>query len=225
MKYDLGIVGGLGPLASCYFYELITKKTKVNKDQDHLNIIILSDAKTPDRTSYILDNKKENPYPYLLNDCKTLQKLGCKLICIPCNTSVYFHDKLQKNLNIKLNNIIENTIEFIKNNNYKKVAIMATTGTINSNLYQTYLQKNNIQFILPNQENVMKIIYNYVKQGKKVPKDLWDKTVETLNVDAIILGCTELSILKKDFKLNDKYIDPLEIEADNVLKFFNKERL
>ena len=46
----------------------------------------------------------------------------------------------------------------------------------------------------------MKIIYNYVKQGKQVPKDLWDKTVETLNVDAIILGCTELSILKKDFK-------------------------
>ena len=45
-------------------------KTKVNKDQDHLNIIILSDAKTPDRTSYILDNKNENPYPYLLNDCK-----------------------------------------------------------------------------------------------------------------------------------------------------------
>ena len=121
--------------------------------------------------------------------------------------------------------MIENTIEFIKNNNYKKVAIMATTGTINSNLYQTYLQKNNIQFVLPNQKNVMKIIYNYVKQGKQVPKDLWDKTVETLNVDAIILGCTELSILKKDFKLNDKYIDPLEIETDKVLKFFNKERL
>ena len=90
MNYDLGIIGGLGPYASSYFYELITKKTKAQKDQEHLNIIILSHAKTPDRTAYILDNSKENPYPYLLKDCKILEKLGCKLISIPCNTSTYF---------------------------------------------------------------------------------------------------------------------------------------
>ena len=57
--YELGIIGGLGPLASSYFYQIITQKTKANKDQDHLNIIILSDAKTPDRTNYILDKTNE----------------------------------------------------------------------------------------------------------------------------------------------------------------------
>lgn len=222
MKYDLGIVGGLGPLASAYFYKLITEKTKADKDQEHLNIIILSDAKTPDRTNYILDNTKENPYPYLLNDCKILEKLGCKLISIPCNTSAFFHEALRKNISIPISNMIENTVKYIKEKNYKNVALLATTGTINSNLYQNYLDKYKINYILPNQENVMKIIYDYIKKGKKVPLNLWKETTN-LKVECFILGCTELSTLKETFNLKENFIDPLEIEAINILNFFNKE--
>ncbi len=224
MNYELGIVGGLGPLASCYFYKLITEKTKATKDQDHLNIIILSDAKKPDRTTYILDNTKEKPYPYLLKDCQTLEKLGCKLISIPCNTSSYFHDKLKQNINIPISNMIENTANYIKNK-YKTAAILATTGTITSKLYQNALEKNGIKYVLPNQKNVMKIIYDYVKQGKEVPITLLQDTIKDLNCDCYILGCTELSILKRKLKLNDKFIDPLEIEAEKILDFFGKERL
>ena len=225
MKYDLGIVGGLGPLASAYFYELITKKTKALKDQDHLNIVILSDAKTPDRTEYILDNSKESPYPYLLNDCMTLEKLGCKMISIPCNTSVYFHDEVQSKINIPISNMIENTVNFINKNNYKRACLMATSGTISSNLYQRYLNDANIDYVLPNQDNVMKIIYNYIKQGKAVPTNLWEDTINDIDVDCFILGCTELSILKERFNLDNRFIDPLEVEADRILKFFGKERV
>ena len=224
MNYELGIIGGLGPLASSYFYKIITEKTKANKDQDHLNIIILSDAKTPDRTSYILDNTKKSPYPYLLNDCKILEKLGCKMISIPCNTSTYFHEKLQKQINIPISNMIENTANHIKEKGYHKTAILATEGTIKSNLYQQALENNKIKYTLPNEEKVMSIIYDYVKKGKKVPKNLWEETIKNLDCDCYILGCTELSILKETFNLNEKFIDPLEIEAEKILKFFNKER-
>lgn len=224
MNYELGIIGGLGPLASCYFYKLITEKTKANKDQDHLNIIILSDAKTPDRTEYILDNTKESPYPYLLRDCQTLEKLGCKLISIPCNTSSYFHEELKKHINIPISNMIENTTNYIKDK-YKTAAILATTGTITSKLYQNALEKNGIKYVFPNQENVMTIIYDYIKQGKEVPLTLLNDTIKDLNCDCYILGCTELSILKEKLNLNDNFIDPLEIEAEKILDFFGKERL
>lgn len=225
MNYELGIIGGLGPLASSYFYKIITEKTKANKDQDHLNIIILSDAKTPDRTAYILDNTKDSPYPNLLKDCQTLEKLGCKMISIPCNTSTYFHKELQNQINIPISNMIENTADYIKEKGYHKTAILATKGTIQSNLYQQSLEKNNINYILPDEEKVMSIIYDYVKKGKKVPKTLWEDTIKNLNCDCYILGCTELSILKETFNLNEKFIDPLEIEAEKILKFFNKERV
>ena len=222
MKYDLGIVGGLGPLASSYLYEMITKKTKANKDQEHLNIALLSYASTPDRTSYILNKSDKSPYPYLLENCRLLEKLGVKMISIPCNTSCYFHEKLQKEINIPINNIIKNTVNYVKEKKYKKVAILATTGTIKSNLYQNELEKQKIEFCLPNQDKVMKIIYDYVKSGKEVPINLMNDIIENINADAYILGCTELSILKSKLNLNDKFIDPLEIETENILKYFNK---
>ena len=222
MKYDLGIVGGLGPLASSLLYETITKNTNANVDQYHLNICLLSHASIPDRTAFILGKSVDNPYPYLLEDCKTLEKMGVKKISIPCNTSCYFHEKLQKEISVPINNIVKNTVEFVCKSGYKNVAIMATSGTIQSNLYQSELKKHNISYTLPNQEKVMEIIYDYVKKGKDVPKTLFDEIVNSLDVDAVILGCTELPVVKRKLRLDEKYIDPIEIETNNVLAFFDK---
>lgn len=224
MKYDLGIVGGLGPLASSYMYEMITKRTKANNDQDHLNIIILSHPEIPDRTKYILNTNDKNPYPYLLNDCKLLEKLGVKMISIPCNTSCYFHEKLQKEINIPINNLIKNTIEYLKKNNINEVALLATEGTIKSKLYQKELENAKIKYTLPNQEKITNIIYNYVKAGKKVNKNIFNDSIKKLKTKHYILGCTELSLLKEELKLPDNYIDPLEIEVNNILKYFKKSK-
>lgn len=224
MKNSLGIIGGLGPMASSYLYEMITKKTKALKDQDHLNIILLSHSSIPDRTAYILKESDESPYPYLLEDCRTLERMGAKMIVIPCNTSHYFYEKLQDEINIPISNMIKNTAVYIKKLGYKKVAILATTGTIKSNLYQSELEKYNIEYVLPEQSIIMEIIYDYIKAGKKVPESLWKKAIDSLEVDGYILGCTELSLLKKELRLDEKYIDPLEVETDVILDFFGKER-
>ena len=146
------------------------------------------------------------------------------MIVIPCNTSCYFHEELQKNVGIPVNNMVKDTVNYISKLGFKKVAIMATTGTIKSNLYQKELEKNNIEYVLPDQDKVMSLIYDYVKAGKIVPENVWQDTVNGLDVDGIILGCTELSVLKKQFNLDSKYIDPLEVETEIVLKYFGKER-
>lgn len=225
MKDSLGIIGGVGPLASSYFYELITKSTKADTDQKQLNIILFSHASIPDRTSYIMDNTNENPFPYLLEDAKALEKMGAKMITIPCNTACYFHKALQKEVNIPINNMVVDTAKYIKEKGFKKVAILATLGTISSNLYQNALKNLNIEFVIPDTSKVMNIIYNYVKAGKEVPLEIFNEIIKNLDVDGYILGCTELSILKKKLTLNEKFIDPLEIEVIKVLDFFKKERI
>lgn len=223
MKYDLGIIGGLGPLASSYLYEMITKRTKAKKDQDHLNIVLLSHPSIPDRTKYILKESNNSPLPFLIEDAKLLEKLRVKMISIPCNTSCYFHEELQKEIKIPINNLIKNTVKFIKEKNIKNVAILATQGTIKSNLYQKELEKENINYVTPNQDIVMEIIYDYIKAGKEVTKEIFNKCIKDVEVDAFILGCTELSLLKTKLNLPDNFIDPLEIEVDNILEFFNKK--
>ena len=59
MKEYLGILGGMGPMASALFYKMITEKTAAEKDQDHINIVLLSDAETPDRTAAILSDGRQ----------------------------------------------------------------------------------------------------------------------------------------------------------------------
>lgn len=57
MKKKLGILGGMGPLASMVFYERIIHNTEANSDNEHIDIMLLSHATIPDRTSVILENR------------------------------------------------------------------------------------------------------------------------------------------------------------------------
>lgn len=229
MQNKLGIIGGLGSIASAYFYEMIIKNTKVRNDQEHIDMIILNHASLADRTSYILDNTQENPLPGLLEDVKLLNQLGCKMIAIPCNTSCYFHEQLQKESKIPVSNLIEDTIVYLEKIGARKIYILATDGTISTNLYQDCAQKHDIKFRIPTEETqrlVMSIIYDEIKKGQKVTKEKWDKINECLEEgEYVILGCTELSILKTELKLDDRYIDPLLIQTNKIITFFEKNHI
>ena len=54
----LGVIGGLGPLATAYFYELITLFTEVTREQEHLEILLFSRPAIPDRTAAILRSEE-----------------------------------------------------------------------------------------------------------------------------------------------------------------------
>lgn len=114
MNNFLGVVGGLGPFASSYFYDLVINKTNALKDQDHIDMIILNHASIPDRTSYILGNSKESPLEYLKSDVKLLENIGAKYILITCNTAHYFYNELQSITSVPILNMIEDTVIYVK---------------------------------------------------------------------------------------------------------------
>ena len=72
----LGVLGGLGPMASAYFYEMITAHTKAQRDQDHIDIILSSRASTPDRTDFILGRSADSPLPAMIEDAKARSMNG-----------------------------------------------------------------------------------------------------------------------------------------------------
>ena len=226
MNNFLGIIGGLGPQASSLFYEMVIEFTDVNKDQDHINMIIFNHATISDRTAYILDHSKANPYNDLKNDILLLSKLGARLLIITCNTACYFLKDLQSFTNVPILNLVEDTIKYVKSKNINYVTILATTGTVKSKLYQNACEKYNIDYEILNddlQEKLMYIIYEDIKKNNKIRKESWDYIIDNCNSSYFITGCTELSILKKKLKLDFHFIDPLEIEAKNVITFFGKK--
>ena len=103
----LGVIGGLGPASSAYFYELVTEHTKAEKDQDHIDMILSSRATTPDRTDYILGRSDVSPLPAMIEDAKSLEEYGATAIVIPCNTAHYFIDEVRKAVSVPMPSIIE----------------------------------------------------------------------------------------------------------------------
>ena len=69
----LGVLGGVGPLATIYFADLVVKMTDAKTDQEHISMVILNHGAIPDRTDYILDHSKPNPLPVIIADAKKLQ--------------------------------------------------------------------------------------------------------------------------------------------------------
>lgn len=222
-RKTLGVIGGVGPLSTAYFMEVLINKTVAVTDQEHIDMVVLNHCAIPDRTDYILDNTKENPVIYMQEDARKLELLGCSVIATPCNTAHYFYDELQSAIKIPIINMIEETAIELKNQGIKRAGIMATNGTIATKLFQNALLRQAIEPVVPseqNQEFVMSLIYDSIKAGLPIDLDKFKAVVNELRLhscEKVILGCTELSVLKKEYSLGDFYIDSLEVLCERAI--------
>ena len=225
----LGILGGLGPLSSAYFYELVTTHTQAECDQDHIDIVLSSFASTPDRTAYILGKSEKSPVPKMVQCAKMLEGCGVDAIVIPCNTAHHFIEEVRKSVSVPVPSIIEETVLQIKKMNIKKPLILATEGTIQTEAYQSCLITHDINFCIPDnkdQEIISRVIYDGVKTGNLRVADDIVKVVNKysqLGCDCAILGCTELSILRKQLENRINTIDSMECLANTVIQMFGKK--
>ena len=229
MKDVIGIIGGMGPMASQLFYKMVTEHTVAEKDQDHIKLIILSDASMPDRTGAILSGQYENPYNQLLEDAQTLEKLGCKAIAITCNTAHFFADMIADKLGIPILHMIRGAVaEAARTCPQGRIGIMATDGTVQTGLYQKALLEQGLEPFTPCaeiQKEVMYQIYGRIKNGQPYDAESWKKIeaeYKAAECNKVLLACTELSVIKADEGLCDWYVDPMQTLARMVIAFAGK---
>lgn len=220
----LGVLGGMGPLATQLFYKMIIQMTNAKSDQEHINMIILNHATIPDRTTAILQGNTDLVFEKLLEDVRVLEKAGATCIAIPCNTSHYFMPMLQKEVKLPIINMIEETVKFISHERVaRRVGILATDGTIKTELYQKKCKEMCLEPVIlcdENQKRVMKIIYKGIKDGGEIDYSDFEKIEQELkerNCDCAIMACTELSCFKEMFSLDEYYVDAMEILTKKVI--------
>lgn len=223
----IGILGGMGPEATAGFFLRIIKGTPAKKDQDHLRIIIDNNPKIPERTSAIL-GKGKSPLKQLQETLRNLERAGAEIIAIPCNTAHYYYNELQASANVPIINMTSETAVYIDQNfpNIKKIGLLATAGTVKSGIYHKAI--TGLEVITPDdseQEIVMNAIYGErgikagFTQGKprnallEVAKGLINRGAE-----AIIIGCTEISLVLSQEDLPVPLIDALQVLAEAVIR-------
>lgn len=213
----LGVIGGLGPIATAYFYELLIKMADTIRDQEHIETIIYSKPSIPDRTDYIMGRSMENPVVPMIEIGNRLVSMGADFIAIPCITAHYFHERLSREIKAPIIHLIKEIVKYLKINGVNTVGIMATEGTIYSGLFQKELMAEDIMPILPSkhhQNYVTELIYKDIKSSGPPHMEKFYGVAEELKLQGaqvIILGCTELSLIKRDYAIGPDFIDAMEV--------------
>lgn len=218
-KILLGVLGGLGPMSTFYFCELLTQHTSATVDADHIDMLISSRATTPDRTAFILGKSDLDPLPVMLEDANRLVASGANLLVIPCNTAHYFYKGLSEQVSVPMLNIIEETVLHLKHLGVTTFGLLATEGTVASHAYENVCEQHGLTCLLPTEEQqkkVSSIIYDEIKQNR--PADLSAfleiaRDLQKKGADRLVLGCTELSLLKPQLPATLPVLDSLEVLA------------
>lgn len=231
MKKTIGILGGMGPLATADLFRKIVLMTKAGCDNEHIRIYIDNDAQIPDRTSAILSGGTD-PVPEMSTALRHLEACGADCIIMPCNTAHYFLPRLQEQTSIPFISMLAETAKACaKQFPGKTACVLATKGTLASGLYNQALEKEGVSCILPDEKQrdvLMYAIYDCVKGGK--PLELVREPMEALiadlsakGADYFILGCTELPIVAEELHLAGSFIDPTSELAKAAITFCGYE--
>ena len=215
----LGVIGGMGVKATGRFYEMLTEMQPVSTEQEYLDVLIYSKPSIPDRTAYITGQSQVNPLESLLRSAKVLEEAGATCIAMPCVTAHFFYEPLAQGLGVPVLNMLEATAQYSVSRGYSKVGLLATDGTIHGGLFHKALA--DIETIVPDakgQQAIMDLIYA-IKCGKAIDIDAsLDTAAASLYAEgaqAVILGCTELSLPRK--AQGGPYIDAMAVLAEVAL--------
>lgn len=217
----IGIIGGLGPMATVYYLELITRMADADRDQAHPRVLLFSLPDIPDRTEYILGNSADNPLPVMTEAALALQKDGAQLLSIPCITAHYFYDALVEQLDIPVLQLPRCVAQDVAAKGVRKVGLLATSGTIQSQVLEKEFAAAGVEVLVPDadsQELVMQIIYKQVKKGEPVNWESFRTVASYLQeqgAEKLILGCTELPLLKRNLVSGGSGVDA---EIEHILK-------
>ena len=232
-----GILGGLGPLAHIEFEQRLLQhslRRGATCDQDHPAWLLLSATPTPDRTRSLMEQGPDCT-PALVRSARLLEAMGASFLVVTCNTAHAFHPAVQSKLSIPWLHMMDATAQYIAQTfpSVRRVGILATDGTVRSQLYTRSLQQQHLLPILPDlssaiQQRVMRSIYDPdwgIKASGTWVSDLvlnelavaidW---LVTQGADLVIAGCTEISVgLARCGDLSVTWVDPLDVMANITL--------
>ena len=218
-KKALGILGGMGPLATADLYHKIVTLTAAGSDNEHIRVYIDSNTSIPDRTAAILAGGAD-PLPAMRDSLRKLEKCGAGCVIMPCNTAHYFLGRLVGLTELPFVSMIGAAAAACRTRfPGKTAAILGTSGTLSAKLYQEALMAQEVPFLEPDaleQEELMEVIYQGVKAG--APPESYRGTFTSVlesmgarGAGCFILGCTELPLAVQQLGLSDlPAVDPTE---------------
>jgi aspartate racemase len=223
----VGVLGGMGPDTTVDFMARVIALTPTQREQDHVRMIVDHNPRCPSRQDAMLRDG-EDPGPTLAAMAAGLETAGADFLVMPCNTAHAFRASIEAATTIPLVSIIDVTVSACAN--YKAVGVLATSCCLDSHLYQNALAKNNIQAVIPDDEEVDLLLnlINRVKTGDRSSAcarqlQILAESLTQKGAKAIVAGCTEIPLLLHESMLSVPLISSTDVLAGTTVRIARGE--
>lgn len=198
----IGVLGGMGPLATVDFFNKVLAATPARGDADHVPLLIQSDPRIAPRPAAILSGGR-SPLPELLAGRDRLIAAGATALAMPCNTAHYWVTDLLKGCSVPFISIVDASCEELAAlaNVGQPIGIIATRATLAAMIFDVPLQRAGYTTLLPDgdaMENLVLPGIELVKAGQAVQGgQLIEQAVQALisrGAGAVVLACTEIPL-------------------------------
>jgi len=226
MSKTIGILGGMGPMATVDLFEKIVRMTPASTDQEHHRILIYNNPKIPSRMAAGL-NKGPSPLPELIKTAKCLEQAGADFLIMPCHTAHIWLEEIQAEIHIPIISLIENTADYIKQHYPHlsgRILLLSSRATIKHGLYQSALQSRGLEIHIPtlHEQQIIESAIGQVKASSLDPSilipfhDLLNQYYEK-GILALLGGCTEIPLLFPKLHLALEKLDPTIMLAERAI--------
>ena len=204
----IGILGGMGPYATNFFFKRILDLTPVKMDKDHFHTIIDNNVKIPSRTRAVKYNE-QSPVNDIVSSINNLAKIGCRCVMLPCNSVHYFYEEISKKIEIPWLNMIEIVSNKMLELNYSRPLILGGYITTEKKVYSKYLPES--VYLSDSENRIIESIIEEIKIKNILDKNS-DKTIRDIvknydnMIDSVLLGCTELPIVMNEDHFKGKKV-------------------
>lgn len=202
MKRLLGVLGGMGPMATADFFRKLVEETPAASDEAHIPAVIYSVPQIPDRVAAITGDG-ESPLPQMLAGIAALRKLEVSCVAIPCNTAHHWHEALERAAGVPILHIVDAACAELQKRGLSspRVGLLGTEATIAARIYQDRLAAHGIECVVnppDERQTLVRFAIDEVKRGRLPDAgravDAAATRLLERGVEGVILGCTELPV-------------------------------
>lgn len=224
----IGIIGGLGPESTIDYYKgIINAFRQLNVDLTTPEIIIYS-ADVSKLLELFEIKEWDNLVGWLVGMVKALHNAGAEFAVIGSNTPHIVFDEVKTSSPIPMLSIVEETCQKAESLGLKKLGLMGTKFTMQSNFFQKLFHVNGMAVVVPKEDN-QQIIHDKLmseielgvikKSTREEPLSIVKQMIDKDSIEALILGCTELPMILNKEEYSIPFLNTTAIHINSIVRY------
>lgn len=216
----IGVLGGMGPLATADFLAKLAHATLVTRDQDHFPVTVDSTPQIPDRVA-ALEGRGDDPLPALVAVAARLHAAGCALIAMPCNTAHLWYDRLAAQTALPIMHIADAVDAEL--GSARRVGLLGTTATIRHRLFparlgetREWLQPDSFELEYYLMPGIAAVKAGDLARGRELLGEA-AKRLAMRGADVLVLGCTEIPLVLEPGDVDVPLVDATRALARHTI--------